>query len=49
MARFGDIVGSNLTNRGKNGSKKSLVIYPDYAHEGLPGLSDTIFEFMSRL
>jgi cephalosporin-C deacetylase len=30
-------------------SKKSLVIYPDFAHEGLPGLNDTIFEFMSRL
>ncbi len=30
-------------------AKKDLVIYPDYAHEGLPGLSDTIFEFMAGL
>jgi len=30
-------------------SKKSLVIYPDFAHEHLPGLNDTIFEFLARL
>ncbi|MBI2191607.1 MAG: alpha/beta fold hydrolase [Planctomycetes bacterium] len=30
-------------------SKKSLVIYPDYAHEALPGNADRAFEFMSRL
>lgn len=30
-------------------SKKTLVIYPDFAHEHLPGLTDTIFEFMSGL
>lgn len=28
---------------------KSLAIYPDFGHETLPGLSDTIFEFMTRL
>lgn len=30
-------------------SKKNLVIYPDYGHEGLPGVSDKIFEFMAKL
>lgn len=30
-------------------SKKHLVIYPDFAHEGLPGLSDEIFQFMLGL
>ena len=30
-------------------SPKELVIYPDYGHEGLPGSSDTIFEFMAGL
>src|SRR5262249_37877246 len=30
-------------------SKKNLVIYPDYAHEGLPGLSAKIFEFMTKV
>lgn len=30
-------------------SKKHLVIYPDFAHEGLPGLSDEIFQFMMGL
>ncbi|MBD3306135.1 acetylxylan esterase, partial [candidate division KSB3 bacterium] len=30
-------------------SKKSLLIYPDFAHEILPGASDKIFEFMSPL
>ena len=30
-------------------SKKSVIIYPDYGHEGLPGLSDTVFEFMRGL
>jgi len=30
-------------------SKKNLVIYPDFAHESLPGLPDTFFEFMSGL
>ena len=28
---------------------KSLVVYPDYAHEGLPDLSDQIFQFMYDL
>jgi cephalosporin-C deacetylase len=30
-------------------SKKDLLIYPDYGHEGLPGSSDRIFEFMAAL
>jgi cephalosporin-C deacetylase len=30
-------------------SKKSMAIYPDFGHEGLPGNSDKIFQFMSRL
>lgn len=30
-------------------SPKSLVIYPDFGHEGLPELSDTIFQFMRSL
>jgi cephalosporin-C deacetylase len=28
---------------------KSMVIYPDYGHEGLPGKDDRIFEFMTAL
>ena len=30
-------------------SKKSLVIYPDFGHEDLPGHSDKIFEYMCAL
>jgi cephalosporin-C deacetylase len=30
-------------------STKSLAIYPDFAHEDLPGLSDKIFQFMLGL
>jgi cephalosporin-C deacetylase len=30
-------------------SKKDLVIYPDYGHEGLPGESDRTFNFMLGL
>jgi len=30
-------------------SPKSLVIYPDFGHEGLPGVNDRIFEFMMGL
>ncbi len=30
-------------------SPKSLVIYPDFGHEGLPGHQDRIFEFMMEL
>jgi cephalosporin-C deacetylase len=30
-------------------SKKNYMIYPDFAHEGLPGNIDKIFEFMSSL
>ncbi len=30
-------------------SPKSLVIYPDYQHEGLPGVLDRSFQFMAAL
>jgi cephalosporin-C deacetylase len=30
-------------------SKKSLLVYPDYAHESLPEVNDKIYEFMGRL
>ncbi len=30
-------------------SKKSLIVYPDFGHEGLPGCSDRIFDFMAEL
>jgi len=28
---------------------KSLLIYPDFGHEALPGNPDEVFQFMSRL
>lgn len=30
-------------------SKKNLLLYPDYGHEGLPGSSDRIFDFLADL
>lgn len=33
----------------KISAPKSLVVYPDFAHEVLPGLYDRIFQFMSQL
>jgi cephalosporin-C deacetylase len=30
-------------------SKKSLLIYPDFGHEGLPGCPDRIYDCMARL
>ena len=30
-------------------SQKALVIYPDFGHEGLPGLNDKIYQFMMGL
>jgi cephalosporin-C deacetylase len=30
-------------------SKKEVVIYPDFGHEGLPGFADRTFEFMAGL
>jgi len=30
-------------------SKKNVVIYPDFGHEGLPGFGDQAFEFMAGL
>lgn len=32
----------------KISSRKRVVIYPDFEHEGLPGFSDQGFEFMSK-
>ena len=29
--------------------RKSMVVYPDYGHEGLPGVGDRAFEFLSGL
>lgn len=29
--------------------KKSLALYPDFAHENLPGWNDRVFQFMSEL
>lgn len=33
----------------KIAAPKSAVIYPDYAHEGIPGFQDKVFEFFSKL
>jgi len=33
----------------KINSKKRVIIYPDYGHEGLPGFADRTFEFMAGL
>ena len=33
----------------KIASEKSMVLYPDFGHESLPGNSDRIFQFMSQL
>jgi cephalosporin-C deacetylase len=30
-------------------SKKNMILYPDFGHEGLPGSADRIFEFMAKL
>ncbi|MHB9132881.1 MAG: acetylxylan esterase [Armatimonadota bacterium] len=30
-------------------SEKDLVIYPDFGHEGLPGINDIIFNFMAEM
>lgn len=30
-------------------SPKELAIYPDYGHEGLPGFSDRVYQFMMQL
>jgi cephalosporin-C deacetylase len=29
--------------------KKDLVIYPDFGHEGLPGVDDMVYEFLAEL
>lgn len=28
---------------------KSMVVYPDYGHEGYPDYQDCVFEYMKRL
>ncbi len=33
----------------KISSKKDLVIYPDFGHEGLPGINDRVFEFLTDI
>ena len=33
----------------KISSPKNVSIFPDYGHEGLPGFSDQVWEFMSQL
>jgi cephalosporin-C deacetylase len=30
-------------------SPKDVVLYPDFAHENLPGVADTVFNFLQRL
>lgn len=30
-------------------SRKDLIVYPDFGHETLPGLSDKIFDFLDKL
>jgi cephalosporin-C deacetylase len=30
-------------------SRKSMVIYPDFGHETLPGFDDAVFQFLSKL
>lgn len=30
-------------------AKKTMAIYPDFGHEGLPGMDDSIFEFLMQL
>lgn len=30
-------------------SEKEMALYPDYGHENLPGLADTVFQFIARL
>jgi cephalosporin-C deacetylase len=30
-------------------SKKQLAIYPDFGHEGLPGINDIVYDFMGGL
>ena len=29
-------------------AKKDVAIYPDYAHESLPGMIDRVFEFLAK-
>ena len=28
---------------------KDMILYPDFGHEGLPGSSDIIYEFLGKL
>ena len=40
---------SQFATYNKITSKKNVVIYPDFGHEGLPGFGDQAFEFMAGL
>lgn len=33
----------------KIASKKKVIVYPDYGHEGLKGHNDIVFKFFSKL
>ena len=33
----------------KIASKKAMVVYPDFGHEGLPGMGDRAFQFLMGL
>jgi cephalosporin-C deacetylase len=33
----------------KIAGKKSVAIFPDFGHEGLPGFGDMVYQFMDRL
>ncbi len=33
----------------KIGASKSMVIYPDFGHEGLPGINDKIYQFLKQI
>ncbi|HEV2472552.1 MAG TPA: acetylxylan esterase [Chthonomonadales bacterium] len=30
-------------------SPKEMLVYPDFGHEGLPGASDSIYNFLANL
>ncbi len=40
---------SQFATYNKINSEKTMVFYPDYAHEPLPGLADKIFQFFLKL
>ena len=40
---------SQFATYNRLGGAKSLVVYPDFAHENLPGIDDMIYEYMAAL